>query len=92
MEYYKLNIEETLEKVNSSLDGLTEKQAQERLLKNGENKLEEQEKKSIFSLILTQLKDVMIYVLIGAAIITVVVNKEFTDAIIILAVVFINHF
>lgn len=34
----------------------------------------------------------MIYVLIGAAIITVVVNKEFTDAIIILAVVFINAF
>lgn len=48
MEYYKLNIEETLEKVSSSLNGLTEKQAQERLLKNGENKLEEQEKNQFF--------------------------------------------
>lgn len=41
---------------------------------------------------LAQLQDVMIYVLIAAAIITVIVHKEFTDAIIILAVVFINAF
>lgn len=69
--------------------GLSEEDAKSRLAQYGMNKLKGKPKKSIISLFLSQLKDMLIYVLLGAAVITLFI-KEYADAIIILLVVVLN--
>lgn len=82
--------EETLEElgVDPSV-GLSSAEAKSRLEKYGENKLKGKPKKSLISLFFAQLKDWLIYVLLGAALITLVVG-EYVDTIIILLVVILN--
>ncbi|AHF06500.1 calcium-translocating P-type ATPase, PMCA-type [Desulfitobacterium metallireducens] len=69
--------------------GLTAQEAQSRLQKYGENKLKGKPKKSLISLFFAQFKDMLIYVLLGAAVITLIIG-EYVDAIIILFVVILN--
>lgn len=69
--------------------GLPHQEAGERLEKHGPNKLKGKPKKSLLSLFLAQLKDMLIYVLLGAALITMVIG-EYVDAVIILIVVVLN--
>src|SRR5471030_2892095 len=69
--------------------GLSELEAKNRLEKNGENKLDSQKKKNTWQLFLSQINDVMIYILLGAAIISAFM-KEYSDAVIILIVILIN--
>ncbi|WP_156285827.1 cation-translocating P-type ATPase [Oceanivirga salmonicida] len=91
MKAYKHSIESVISQLNTDINkGLTDEEAKQRLEKNGLNVLDEGKKKTLFSLFLEQINDVMIYVLLVAAVITVIVNKEFTDAIIILLVVLVN--
>jgi Ca2+-transporting ATPase len=71
------------------LTGLTSSEANARLAKYGMNKLEGKPKKSLISLFLAQLKDMLIYVLLGAAIITLFIG-EYVDAVIIILVVILN--
>ncbi len=74
--------------VNPSV-GLSSSEAKMRLVKYGENKLKSKPKKSLISLFFSQLKDMLIYVLLGAAVITLAIG-EYADAIIILIVVILN--
>ncbi len=74
--------------VNQSV-GLSEKEAKVRLEKYGMNKLKGKAKKSIISLFLSQLKDMLIYVLLAAAIITLIIG-EIADSVIILLVIILN--
>jgi Ca2+-transporting ATPase len=60
-----------------------------RLTKYGQNKLKGKPKKSLISLFFLQLKDMLIYVLLGAAVITLFI-REYADAVIILLVVVLN--
>lgn len=91
MKYFNKDIKEVVTKLNTDIkNGLTNDKVKERLEKFGLNKLEEETKKSIIKLLFEQVNDVMIYVLLISAVITVIVNKEFTDAIIILIVIIIN--
>lgn len=69
--------------------GLSSQEAKVRLDKYGANKLKGKPKKSMAALFFAQLKDMLIYVLLGAAVVTLIVG-EFMDAIIILAVVLLN--
>ena len=73
-------------------EGLSTEEVKKRLEKYGYNKLKSKAKKSLLELFLAQLKDVLIYVLIGAAVVNVIAHglEGITDAIIILLVVFIN--
>lgn len=71
------------------LTGLTNSEAKARLEKYGMNKLEGKPKKSLLSLFLAQLKDMLIYVLLGAAVITLFIG-EYVDAVIIILVVILN--
>lgn len=82
--------EEVLRELSvNPLTGLSTEEAQDRLEKYGKNKLKGKPKKTIFQLFFAQLQDMLIYVLLGAAVVTVVVG-EWVDAIIILMVVFLN--
>lgn len=70
-------------------NGLTSEEAKKRLEKYGENKLEAKKGKTIAQMFFAQLKDTMIYILLGAAGISVLM-KDYNEAIIILLVIMLN--
>ncbi len=94
MQYYLKNVDETLSEVKSNEQGLTSKEAAERLAKDGKNKLAEAKKDSLLKRFLSQMADPMIIVLIAAAAVSGVTSyyagENFADVIIIMAVVIIN--
>ncbi|HPX78181.1 MAG TPA: cation-transporting P-type ATPase, partial [Methanobacterium sp.] len=89
MDWKKLSIEETLKKLNSDINGLTSSQAQENLSKYGKNELVEEEKPGPIKLFLGQFMDILILILIIAAVAAYFVGDTL-DAIVILIVVLIN--
>ena len=70
-------------------NGLTQKQAAERLVTYGKNELQEERGKSMLRTFLEQLQDPLIYVLIAAAAISFCM-KEISDAVIIVTVIVMN--
>lgn len=92
--WYNLTEEETLEKIKSSAEGITEEEAKKRLASDGLNKLKETKKKGFFLKLLEQFKDVMLIILIISAILSAIVSlktgEPLTDTIIILFVVLLN--
>ena len=94
MKHYLESIEEVFSAVDSSANGLTDEQAQQRLAENGKNKLDEGEKPSLFKRIIDSLSDPMIIMLLATALISAVTSalqgEAFTDVFIILFVVIIN--
>lgn len=71
--------------------GLTENEAKRRLETYGKNKLVQKKKRSWFLLLLSQFTDFMVLVLLGATAISMVMG-EVTEALTILAIVFLNAF
>lgn len=69
--------------------GLSPEEVSSRLEKYGPNKLKGKPKKSLIAMFFAQMRDMLIYVLLGAALITLLIG-EYTDSIIILLVVFLN--
>ncbi|NMA68690.1 MAG: ATPase, partial [Desulfitobacterium sp.] len=69
--------------------GLSPEEVSSHLEKYGPNKLKGKPKKSLIAMFFAQMKDMLIYVLLGAALITLLIG-EYTDSIIILLVVFLN--
>lgn len=88
--WFSKSSEEILQEfdVNSGV-GLSNQEAQTRLEKYGPNQLKSKPPKSVFKMLLAQLQDMLIYVLIAAALITFVIG-EYVDAFIILFVVILN--
>jgi Ca2+-transporting ATPase len=82
--------EEVLQELQvNAVNGLTTEEAKSRLEQYGPNKLKGKPKKSMISLFFAQMKDMLIYVLLGAAVVTLAIG-EFMDTIIIFAVVILN--
>uniref|UniRef100_UPI0025C6F9DD cation-translocating P-type ATPase n=1 Tax=Marinilabilia sp. TaxID=2021252 RepID=UPI0025C6F9DD len=69
--------------------GLSDEEALIRLKKYGKNKLQAEKKKSIIRMFFEQLKNWLIYILLGAVVITLFMG-EYIDSIIILLVININ--
>ena len=87
---YTKTEKEVLAELSADKDkGLTEAEAQERLRQYGENKLEEKAGKSIWQILLEQFKDVMIVILLIAAVLSVVLG-EWLEGVIIMAIVVLN--
>ncbi|MDF2538127.1 MAG: putative rane protein [Herbinix sp.] len=88
--WFSKSQEDVLKELNVNPSaGLSEEEVKLRLEKYGMNKLKGKPKKSLITLFLSQLKDMLIYVLIGAAIITLAIG-EITDSVIILLVIILN--
>ncbi|AYE33301.1 calcium-translocating P-type ATPase, PMCA-type [Clostridium septicum] len=88
--WFNKDVEDTVKNLNSNIiNGLSSSDAKSRLEKNGPNKLAGKKKKSIIQLFFSQINDVMIYILIIAAIISAFMG-EISDAIIILIVILVN--
>jgi Ca2+-transporting ATPase len=89
MRWHQKEINEVVEDLSSSLQGISSEEARKRLEEYGPNELIEKKKKTLFMMFLDQFKDFLIIVLIGAAIIAGTVGKP-TDAAAILAIVILN--
>ncbi len=94
--WHTLSTKEVEKKTKTSIvQGLSEKQIQERIEKYGKNELEEKKKDSIIIRFLKQFNDFMIIILIIASIISAIVSKmegsgDYFDSIIIIAIVVFN--
>jgi len=94
MKYYLEDVKDVLKELDSNEDGLSNIEANKRLVDNGNNRIEEGKKDGIFKKIFNSLKDPMIIMLLVTAVISAILakiqNEPFTDVFIILFVVIIN--
>jgi len=88
-EWYKLDTGSVLQTLGSSSEGLTDEQARDKLQQYGQNRLEEQGRRSPLSILASQFAEVMVIVLMVAAAISLAIG-ETTDAIMILVIVVLN--
>jgi len=89
MNWHRLSIPEVFELLGTTREGLSAIDAEEKLLQIGPNELQEGKKKSIAGMLLAQFKDVMILILLAAAIISGIIG-DLTDTIVILVIVLLN--
>ena len=91
---YNETIDELYKRLETTERGLTDEEAQKRLLRDGENKLTEKKRKSNIALFFGQFNDFMIILLIFASIFSAVIsyirNESYVDSIIIIVIVVIN--
>ena len=92
--YHHLNIDEAFKVLNSGPDGISEEEAKKRLAEYGPNALENVQKRSKFWKFIDQFKDLMVGILIAAAIvslnISIINNESIFDSVAILAIVVLN--
>lgn len=89
-EYYRLSTEQVSQELSVNLkEGLTDQQVAEKLAEYGYNKLAETKKVSWFIKLLSNFNDALVYILLSAALISLLVGK-YTDAAVILVIVFAN--
>ncbi|HCO70082.1 MAG TPA: hypothetical protein DIT26_05810, partial [Mesotoga infera] len=85
--YHQKTIEEVIKELGSSSnEGLSGAKAKERIERYGLNELTEKNRRSAWKILLSQLKSVMIIILIAASVITAFIG-EVRDTIVILAIV-----
>ncbi len=88
--WHALEAEEVLKELNSSVDeGLDAGEAKKRLEEHGRNEIPKGKKRSAWMRLLLQFHNVLIYVLLAAAIITALMD-HWVDTWVILAVIIIN--
>ena len=75
--------------MNNNYQGLSLKKVNENQKKYGKNIISDKKKKTLFKIILSQLKDATIYLLLVADVLSILL-KEYLDAIIILVVLVLN--
>ena len=96
MIFHANSAESVLKELNASSSGLTTSEVNSLKEKYGENKLREKKKKSTITKFFEQFKDVMILILIGAAIVSFVLAcmsnhpSEFFEPVLILLIVVLN--
>ena len=89
MNWYQLTKEQVLEKFGVTKDGLSSKKAEELLQKNGENVLQEGKRKTALQVFLSQFADLLVIILIIAAIISMF-SGNIESTIVIFAVITLN--
>lgn len=89
MNYHNATPQEVFKELTTQNEGLSFEEASQRLETYGPNELEGKSGKSIWRLILNQFLDVMILILLAAAVVSILVG-EGSDAIVILIIVVLN--
>lgn len=101
MKHYLETTADVIKECQSKREGLSESEAESRLIERGKNRLEKGKKKSLFRRFAEQIADPMVLVLLGAAIVSSVTiyfnnitnasdSESYADVFIILAVVILN--
>ncbi len=89
MHWHTVSIPEVLKLLDTNEQGLSADEAGDKLKRTGPNELDEGKKKSIVKMFLLQFKDVMILILLIAAIISGFIG-DITDTIVIVVIVLLN--
>lgn len=90
------DVGQTLKKLNTTKDGLSQKEAEDRLRVYGKNELEKGKRAGIVKLFFSQFKDFMTLMLIAAAAVSAVIafiskdTRDLTDTFIILTIILMN--
>ncbi|MGD1983632.1 MAG: HAD-IC family P-type ATPase, partial [Chromatiaceae bacterium] len=87
--WYALGVPEVLGRLGSSTEGLTEAESAQRLSEYGPNRLTPPEPRSALLRFFSQFDNLLIYILLGAGVVTVMLG-HFVDAGVIFGVVLIN--
>lgn len=96
MEYYNQSAKECLIKLNSSQNGLSQAEAQNRLGEASKFQIKGEKKRNAFIKFLSQLKDLMVLILLISAVVSILIgaltksSSEVVDGVIILGIVFVN--
>ena len=88
-QWYRMSKDEVLNTLGVSTDGLSSDKAKELLEKNGKNVLQESKKKSVLQVFLSQFVDLLVIILIVAAIISIF-SGNLESTIVIFAVIILN--
>lgn len=88
-EFYNQTRDEALESMNVTTDGLSSERAEQLLEKNGKNVLDEAKKNSVLHVFLSQFADLLVIILIVAAIISMF-SGNIESTIVIFAVIILN--
>ncbi|WP_416260934.1 cation-transporting P-type ATPase [Gibbsiella quercinecans] len=88
-EWYQRSVEESLSALNTTPSGLSSAEAQQRLTQYGANVLPQAQSKSLFIKFIAHFKDVLIYILLAAAVVTAIMG-HWVDTLVILGVAVIN--
>lgn len=86
---HSLSVDQTWEQYSTSMDGLTSDEVKKKQGEFGPNKLEGKKQKSLFRLFLDQLNNPIIYLLVGAVIVSFIFN-DIPEAIAIIIVIILN--
>ena len=89
MNWYHASLPEAFNSLGSNEEGLTNEAAEKKLQANGKNELVEGSRKSIAAMLLSQFADVMIIILLAAAVVSGFIG-DLTDTIVILVIVLLN--
>ena len=89
MDYYATPVADVARSLDTSPAGLDLATAQQRLAEHGKNQIADAKKKTVWQMLLHQFTDVMILVLIAAAVISGVVG-EVKSTYVILAIILLN--
>ena len=79
--YYKKDAREVMTELSTDLNGLSESQVSINRKKYGSNKIEEKKKKSVFEIFIDQFKDLLVIILIIAAIISMITGSYESTAV-----------
>ncbi len=89
MIWHKQPTDEVLRELQTSANGISSSDAERLLQEKGRNELEEGRKKTAMGIMIAQFKDIMILILLAAAIISGILG-DLTDTIVILIIVILN--
>lgn len=87
--WHAKSAEDVMQSLETSAEGLSDCEAGERLTYYGTNELQKKQKKSIGKMLLEQVTDVMVLILVGAAILSMFLG-EWAEAIVILTIVVLD--
>lgn len=89
MSFYRKSSDETMEELNTSLNGLSSQEAAKRKERYGANELKEADRPSALQIFIDQFKDLIVIILIVAALISGVTG-DLKSTIVIIAVLILN--
>ncbi len=87
--WHSMSIKDVLKELETTEEGLTDKEAEKRLKEYGYNELRSKSRRSVFEIIWEEITDPMILILIGAVILSFIL-KEWIEGFVILFIVFVN--
>lgn len=88
-DWHKFDFSDIYDELETALDGLSQEDAEKRILDFGTNKLPESQKISLLKIVLHQVLNPLIFILVAAAVASILIG-EAKDAVFIFIVIFLN--